>query len=77
MAADTNLIVFALCSSVYLTEKGVSSNIYMNLYPRILPILFYLQATTDLYNNCTTTHSGTSAAAPEAAGIYALALEAK
>ncbi|KAK3092259.1 hypothetical protein FSP39_000444 [Pinctada imbricata] len=33
-------------------------------------------ATTDLYNNCTTTHSGTSAAAPEAAGVYALALEA-
>ncbi|XP_060062833.1 neuroendocrine convertase 2-like [Ylistrum balloti] len=34
-------------------------------------------ATTDLYNNCTTTHSGTSAAAPEAAGVFALALEAK
>ncbi|KAL5008533.1 hypothetical protein ScPMuIL_014114 [Solemya velum] len=33
-------------------------------------------ATTDLYNNCTTTHSGTSAAAPEAAGVFALALEA-
>ena len=39
--------------------------------------LFYFQATTDLYNNCTTTHSGTSAAAPEAAGIFVLALEAK
>lgn len=35
------------------------------------------QATTDLYGKCTTTHSGTSAAAPEAAGIFALALEAK
>ncbi|KAL1460515.1 hypothetical protein WDU94_012492, partial [Cyamophila willieti] len=34
-------------------------------------------ATTDLYNKCTTTHSGTSAAAPEAAGVFALALEAK
>ncbi|XP_031619450.1 neuroendocrine convertase 2 [Contarinia nasturtii] len=33
-------------------------------------------ATTDLYGKCTTTHSGTSAAAPEAAGIFALALEA-
>ncbi|XP_064600512.1 neuroendocrine convertase 2-like [Liolophura sinensis] len=33
-------------------------------------------ATTDLYGNCTTTHSGTSAAAPEAAGVFALALEA-
>jgi subtilisin family serine protease len=37
----------------------------------------YVKATTDLYNNCTTTHSGTSAAAPEAAGVFALALEAK
>lgn len=32
-------------------------------------------ATTDLYGRCTKTHSGTSAAAPEAAGVYALALE--
>jgi hypothetical protein len=40
---------------------------------------FYLtkQATTDLYGKCTKTHSGTSAAAPEAAGVFALALEAK
>ena len=36
-----------------------------------------LQATTDLYGKCTKTHSGTSAAAPEAAGVFALALEAK
>jgi len=35
------------------------------------------QATTDLYGKCTTRHSGTSAAAPEAAGVFALALEAK
>ncbi|XP_059147948.1 neuroendocrine convertase 2-like isoform X1 [Physella acuta] len=35
-----------------------------------------LSATTDLYNNCTASHSGTSAAAPEAAGVFALALEA-
>lgn len=33
-------------------------------------------ATTDLYDRCTQTHSGTSAAAPEAAAVYALALEA-
>ncbi|CAF1203000.1 unnamed protein product [Rotaria sp. Silwood1] len=33
-------------------------------------------ATTDLYGQCTLKHSGTSAAAPEAAGIFALALEA-
>jgi len=40
-------------------------------------IYFFLKATTDLYGKCTTTHSGTSAAAPEAAGVFALALEAK
>nr|AID23655.1 prohormone convertase 2 [Hofstenia miamia] len=33
-------------------------------------------ATTDLYGNCTLKHSGTSAAAPEAAGVFALALHA-
>jgi proprotein convertase subtilisin/kexin type 2 len=33
-------------------------------------------ATTDLYGQCTKSHSGTSAAAPEAAGVFALALEA-
>lgn len=33
-------------------------------------------ATLDLYGKCTTRHSGTSAAAPEAAGVFALALEA-
>ncbi|XP_070576632.1 LOW QUALITY PROTEIN: neuroendocrine convertase 2-like [Ptychodera flava] len=33
-------------------------------------------ATTDLYGKCTLQHSGTSAAAPEAAGVFALALEA-
>ncbi len=32
--------------------------------------------TVDLYGNCTLHHSGTSAAAPEAAGVLALALEA-
>lgn len=33
-------------------------------------------ATTDLYGECTLKHSGTSAAAPEAAGVFALTLEA-
>jgi proprotein convertase subtilisin/kexin type 2 len=37
----------------------------------------YFQATVDLYGECTLKHSGTSAAAPEAAGVFALALEAK
>jgi len=33
--------------------------------------------TTDLHHGCTSSHSGTSAAAPIAAGILALVLEAK
>lgn len=33
-------------------------------------------ATTDLHNHCTTTHTGTSASAPLAAGIIAMVLEA-
>lgn len=33
--------------------------------------------TTDINNTCTLSHSGTSASAPLAAGIVALALEAK
>jgi hypothetical protein len=33
--------------------------------------------TTDLHHSCTKSHTGTSASAPLAAGIAALALEAK
>ena len=36
-----------------------------------------LKATMDLNDTCTMDHTGTSAAAPLAAGIVALALEAK
>lgn len=35
------------------------------------------QVTTDLHHRCTDKHTGTSASAPLAAGIIALALEAK
>ena len=41
----------------------------------ILPTFY--QATTDLKNTCTTSHTGTSASAPLAAGIIALALQVK
>ena len=44
---------------------------------KLIYLCFLFQATTDLYGKCTRTHSGTSAAAPEAAGVFALALEAK
>lgn len=39
--------------------------------------IFLLQATTDTKDSCTLGHTGTSAAAPLAAGIIALALHAK
>lgn len=38
---------------------------------------FISQVTTDLHNECTERHTGTSASAPLAAGIIALALEVK
>ncbi len=39
--------------------------------------LIVLQTSADLHNECTETHTGTSASAPLAAGIFALALEQK
>ena len=39
--------------------------------------IVYLKVTVDLRGKCTTSHTGTSASAPLAAGIVALALEAK
>lgn len=58
--------------------RWVDSVIYsLRHYAITLLRFFSLKATTDLYGKCTTTHSGTSAAAPEAAGVFALALEAK
>ena len=39
--------------------------------------LLYSQVSADLHNRCTTAHTGTSAAAPMGAGIFALLLEAK
>lgn len=44
-----------------------------------LKIFYFIfcQTSVDLHNECTETHTGTSASAPLAAGIFALALEAK
>lgn len=39
--------------------------------------MFVFQTSADLHDECTETHTGTSASAPLAAGIFALALEAK
>jgi len=37
----------------------------------------FIQVTTDLRKGCTEMHTGTSASAPLAAGIYAIVLQAK
>lgn len=40
-------------------------------------LLAFFQTSADLHDECTQTHTGTSASAPLAAGIFALALEQK
>ena len=55
----------SLLHSFNVSEKIINENVFQGV------------ATTDLYGQCTLKHSGTSAAAPEAAGVFALALEAK
>ena len=78
-----------ICSSVLTLEGSNKIKILLLTISAVLIYVFYdpsfvinfffffFQATTDLYGKCTRTHSGTSAAAPEAAGVFALALEAK
>ena len=43
----------------------------------VIAWLYDMQVTTDLRKGCTETHTGTSASAPLAAGIYAIVLQAK
>lgn len=43
----------------------------------VIYCLLGFQTSADLHNECTQTHTGTSASAPLAAGIFALALEQK
>ena len=48
----------------------------LNIHVQMEYVLWF-QVTTDLHDKCTDAHTGTSASAPLAAGICALALEAK
>jgi len=66
-----------VCVCVCVYVLGVNEFEVMLLISLIYFYCGNIQATTDLYGKCTTRHSGTSAAAPEAAAIFALALEAK
>lgn len=55
--------------------KGIVRHFFLIIAPYTHPLL---QVTTDLgINECTKSHGGTSAAAPNAVGVFALALEAR
>lgn len=54
---------------------GLNSLLYSRLTGSHVTLCF--QTSADLHNECTQTHTGTSASAPLAAGIFALALEQK
>jgi len=51
--------------------------ILFNFCKRAVLYVACVQSTTDLHHHCTDKHTGTSSSAPLAAGICALALEAK
>lgn len=55
--------------------RGQDHTLHMFSHVSFLPDA--TQTSADLHNDCTETHTGTSASAPLAAGIFALALEAK
>lgn len=63
-------IVSALCYAI----STMSVSWMLELF---FPFPPHPQTSADLHNECTQTHTGTSASAPLAAGIFALALEQK
>lgn len=52
-------------------------DVHLSACPKPIVSCILLQTSADLHNECTETHTGTSASAPLAAGIFALALEQK
>lgn len=58
-------------------KSTLNAKIYIKISVSHLASIFCPQVTTDLHNVCTERHTGTSASAPLAAGIVALALEVK
>ena len=57
-----------------LVSNGLWHMLHVNMY---MTCCFPPQVSTDLHHKCTDRHTGTSASAPLAAGILALALETK
>lgn len=67
-------LVFLPCISLLLLLNYIQNSLISSC---LSPLLILLQITTDLRHRCTDSHTGTSASAPMAAAIIALALEAK
>ena len=59
------ILILFLYTTIYIIDSSIHQ------------IYIVLQISTDLHDQCTQSHTGTSASAPLAAGIFALVLEAK
>ena len=70
-------IMRASCELPSLTSLKVLNVLVIEDIQLTLIIFLNSQATTDVNNECTVGHTGTSASAPLAAGIFALVLQAK
>jgi len=60
-----------------MSEMRSSLRLYWRLLQTVMMDVDIWQVTTDLRKGCTEMHTGTSASAPLAAGIFALVLQAK
>lgn len=75
---ESNQLSFLITADAALgtvNPPGQDRTLHMFSHVSFLPDA--TQTSADLHNDCTETHTGTSASAPLAAGIFALALEAK
>lgn len=74
-----------VCNSFFFFQVGLNLKMWILFFTVLviiyadlfIPFVCFTQVTTDLKSKCTDSHTGTSASAPLAAGIIALALEAK
>jgi kexin len=58
-------------------SSGSGEHIVSSFPPPPFLSLHFSQVTTDIKGGCASTHGGTSAAAPNAVGVFALALETR
>lgn len=74
MVLHTILLILCFANSIHQTYKMQIKFEFQ--YSSNISNLCFKVITTDLHHACTSSHTGTSASAPLAAGICALALEA-